>query len=312
MVIVADKHGRTDGATFKMLQKIDTEIPILLITRVENYEFNEEILKLAGKHFIVTDFVEYGWNWNFSRGTHLFGVNTDDFRLPFGNGAFNRLDAFLSENKPAMYFKRELLAVDVSDTVKPIEYPNWQPPFPAPTKEQFDERPISIFNFWGRSHEARVQLHGNIWKGASAGNYSVCDNLYYFNEFMREEKGEKWVSLWMPHYGRVDISNILSINAISKLSLSLPGAGVKCFRSTGESPVNSVMVMKSDDLAWSYPWEHGINCIKFSEFGEEIETIQYALKHSSLYEIFLKGIEIANKYQVDNYINHYLLPNIVQ
>lgn len=307
MVYVADANGSTDGTAYKFLQMIPADIPIVLVSRVLDYKFNESLLHLKGKKWILVDFIEFGWQWN--GDAHHWGVNTANFDFLSGV-EWERIDNFIASNSPAMAFKRELLKKDVTDICQPIEYPGWTNPYPVNTKEEFDARPIDVFNFWGRSHEARVQLHGDIWKGASAGGYSVCDNIYYFNEFMKEEKGRKWVSFWMPHYGRTDISNILAINGLSKLSMSLPGAGVKCFRSTGESPVNSVMVCKEDDLAWSYPWVDSENCFKFEDFGGEINTIKFALTDKRLYEIYREGIATADKYRVNNYINNYILPLI--
>jgi len=314
MVICADK-SRTDGVAFEFLQKVPTDIPILLISRSEHLNFNESVLDLAGKPFIVADYIENGWEWDQAE-TLIVGLNTAHFGDVCVSG-WERLDDFLAQNKPLKYFKRELLKKDRTDWICSIEYPNRQESFPIQTEAEFNARPIDVFNFWGRSHEARVQLHGDIWKGASKYGYSVCDNIYFFNDFMANEQGRKWVSLWMPHYRRVEIQHILAINGMSKLSMSLPGAGIKCFRSTGEAPCNSVMVCKQDSLAWAYEWVHGENCIKFSRFDEIVETANVALtipevynKWVNLYEIYLNGVATAEKYQVANYLQNYLLPLI--
>jgi len=289
---------------------INSPVPILFISRSENLTFNEEILKLAGKPFVVIDFIENGWLWD-GKGadaeTLVVRQNTAQFGDVCKNG-WERLDEFLAQNKPLKYFKRELLKKDASDWLLPIEYPNWNNSVHVEQKAEFNARPIDVLYFWGKSHEGRVQLHGEIWKNSSKSGYAVCDNLYYFNEFMKEEKGRKWVSLWIPHYGRVEIQNILSINGMSKLSVSMPGAGIKCFRSTCESPVNSVMVMQKNDLAWTYNWDDS-NCI-LVEPGKEIQGIEEALQDEHLYEVYLEGVKIAEKYRVDNYIKEYLLKKI--
>ena len=85
------------------------------------------------------------------------------------------------------------------------------------------------------------------------------------------------------------------------------------------------MVMRDDNLAWSYEWEHGINCIKipldihnFEEIkGREkqwkaIETIEKALKKDYLHEIYLNGLKTAQKYYLPNYIREYVNPIIKQ
>lgn len=136
----------------------------------------------------------------------------------------------------------------------------------------------------------------------------ICDNIYYVEGFLKHESNpKKWVSCQIPHYYRIDISQILGINGMSKLSLSPPGAGRFCFRHA-ESPVNSVMVLFDDEMAWSYPWEHGVNCVKINEFNE-VEEIANALR-TDLYKVYLNGVEHIKNYQHSNYINNYLLKEI--
>lgn len=318
MVILADKH-RTDNPANDFLKQIKTDIPILLLARSENLTFNEEVLSLNGKKYIIADYIENGWVWD-RKETLIVGKNIDKFPDVCQSG-WGLLDEFIRENPPALYFKRELLKKDVTDTLLPIEYCNWNNAFPAETKEQFDKRPISVFHYWGRSSDSRLIAHGEFWKNAARKGCTVCDNIYFFNAFMEDEKNNpnKWVSLWMPHYFRVPMSEILKINGMAKLSLSMPGAGVKCFRNCGESLTNSVMIMPEDNLAWSYEFINGKNCIQFpinddvSGIKNEWDVtgaIEEALKRTDLYEIYLEGLKAADWYRCDNYINNYLLPLI--
>jgi hypothetical protein len=311
-IITADKKI-TDGTMHRVLQHIDTDIPILLLSRVDELDFNEEILTLEGKKFVVVDVIEQGWNVEIKE-TLILGVNKADFMK--GEG-WVRLSDFLCRNEPILYLKRELLVNGVSDKVLPLEYPNFSKPFEVETKEQFNGRPLSIFNYWGRSHEARLLQHGMFWVNAARKGYAVCDNIYYFNNFMAEEKNpNKWITFHIPHYARIDISEILNINGMSKLALSLPGCGIKCFRST-EVIANSIMVMPEDNLAYSYPFEHSKNCIRFtiesvdgiSKEWKVCEAIEEALKRDDLYEIYLGSLEAAKFYQVDTYIPY--LENLI-
>lgn len=308
MIITADRFT-TDGSAHAFLLQINTNVPILLVSRVGDYKFNDDILSLKGKKYVLICFVEYGWDWRFEFG-HTWGVNTDKVDFLKGD-EYKKLDDFIRENPPALTFKRELLLNDVRDNVVPIEYPNYQPSYPVHTKEQFNSRLINCFYYWGRSSEYRVKLHSEIWANSSRNAASICDNIYYFNQYMAEEKSNnRWVTLNIPHYGRIDILNLLAINGSSKLSVSMPGAGIKCFRSTGESIVNSVAVMKEDKLAWTYPFTHLENCIKFNEYGEEIATIEEALRNDNLYEVYRNSLATAEKYQISNYIENYILPLI--
>ena len=307
MIYIADAHGVVDSVYHTLINHINCKIPILIVSYHDNFVFNEKLLSLKKGEFILIDFIEMGWDYDWSK--HSLDNYCKRFQGKAGD-EWAKFHEWVSE-KPLLIFKRELdIPTSKAGGYYPIEYPNLTNKYPVQTKEEFNARPIDLFSYWGRSNEIRVQTHGDIWKGASTYGYSVCDNLYYFNEFMKEEKGKKIVSLWIPHYGRTDISNLLAINGMSKLSLSLPGAGIKCFRSTGEAPVNSVMVCKNDNLAWSYPFIDGVNCIKWDNYLSLNQTIEIALKNENLYEIYLEGMETADKYRRDNYINNYILPLI--
>lgn len=312
MIITADANGRTDGTAHRFVQGIKSKLPIVLVSRCNDFVFNPALNGV--KDYILICFTEYNWDWD-RRITHQWGVNTNEFIELFQGIEWEKFDDFVCKNSPKLIFKRELLKKDKSDLLFPIEYPNWVSKQPTQSKQEFDKRLIDVFFYWGHSHECRIQLHGNIWLNSSVSGYSVCDNLYYFENFMKEEKGRKWVTFNMPHYGRTDIKNLMMINANAKLSVSLPGAGIKCFRSTGESPVNSVMVCQEDPLAWTFDWVDGYNCIKVPNDNSiesikgvgkspEIPVLEKSLKRDDLYDIYLNGVETADKYYYPNYISH--------
>jgi hypothetical protein len=304
-IITCDKKI-TDGTMHRILQHLETDIPILLLSKVDDLDFNEEVLSLEGKKFVVIDVIEEGWNVEIKESLVLGRNKLHNLK---GEG-WIRLDAFLAQNKPYLYLKRELLAKDVAENIIPIEYPSITPLLPAQTREEFNNRPISVFHYWGRSHEARLIQHGLFWVNAAIKGYAVCDNVYYFNNFMAEEQNSnKWVSFNIPHWARIDICELLKINGMSKLGLSLPGCGIKCFRTT-EIINNSVIIMPEDELAYSYPLVHGKNCLRFpinsvdgvSKEWDVINPIEAALKRDDLYDIYLAGLEAAKWYQVDNYL----------
>lgn len=315
MIYTADR-ATTDGVAFNMLSRLNVDIPILLLSRRDELDFNEQVLELEGKEYICVDYIENGWDVEFTE-TLVVGKNIHKFPFLKGYG-WQRLNEFMRTNPPKIYFKRELLEADKTSTVLPIEYPNWQSDYPIQPREFFDARPISALNFWGRSHEGRLMLHGEIWKFAARNGGAVCDNIYYLNSFLEHESSPlKLVTLNIEHYSRIDISEIMKINQMSKLSISLPGCGIKCFRSTGESVVNSVMVLPFDDLAYSYPLIHNGNCIMFkkpsvdgiSKEWDVMGAVKEALANQNLYDIYLEGKKIADFYRVDNYI-HFLKTKI--
>ena len=317
MIITADTQ-RCDTPALEMLRRVNTDVPILLISRSEELNFNEEILSLAGKKYVVADFIEAGWNAELTE-TLIVGENTHDFDYT-QKGGWSRLHDFMVENKPALYFKRELLAKDKTETILPIEYPNWQADYHLQLREDFEKRPIAALNYWGRSHEARLLLQGDIWRYAAKKGGAVCDNIYHLNGFLQHDTNPlKFVTLNIEHYSRIDISEIMKVNQMSKLSISIFGCGRKCFRNTGESIVNSICVLPEDELAYSYPFEHNKNCIKFSinndvtglqNEWDVMGAVEKALQNPNLYDIYLESKKIADWYRIDNYTKNYLNPLI--
>lgn len=305
-VIVADRQLQTDGVMFKVAGMVDSKLPIVLMSKTSRFKFNEELLGI--KDYLLWEVSEMNWDWKWNEhGSHQWGKNIEHFPQFSENDHYKRFNDWVAANPPKLVFQRELLKSDVTDTLIPIDYPCWFEAREIQDKKGFDGRPIDSFSFWGRSHEARLRLHANIWLAASEKGFSVCDNINYFEKFLMEEDSRKWVSLWMPHYGRIDIKEILGRQALSKTSIALPGAGIKTFRHA-ESSINSVMVKWRDGLAWAYSWDE-TNCILTSE-GNEIEGIQTALNNPNLYEIYRAGVANCQKYQVNNYIANYINPII--
>lgn len=305
-IITADRRNRTDGAAFQMLQSVSGSATAVLVAWTEGFEFNPDLLGIK-EDYVLVCFCEYGWDWDLNvTGTHIWGVNSYLFPRYY-NGDWIKFDNWVKENPPKLLLKRELLKIDETEKIRPIEYAVKGFAFEVQAKSEFEERPLSVFQYWGRSNECRLRIHADIWRHATEKGFSVCDNIYYIEKFLQEEKGEKWATFWIPHYYRVDISFLLNINYLSKLSLSWPGAGFKCFRSA-EAPINSVMVMHENNFAWAYEWNNS-NCI-LAKRDQEMNWIDGALENPNLYEIYLKGIENASKYQLNNYTQNYLSPLI--
>lgn len=298
MVLLADKRGICDTPAFEMLRRINSAIPIVLVSRVEEFQFNPELLKL-GKYILVC-YTEYVWDWDRS-DTHIWGFNTYKFTDRLTKGEWNLFDDFVRNNPPALTFKRELLQKDRSEKLQPIEYPCIvNIPEPASAQE-YNSRPFNVFNYWGRSHEARVKLHGNIWLNASENGAAVCDNIYYLQNFLdKEESKNKWVTLDIPWFSRVDIKEIMNINGLSKISISLAGSGLKCFRHS-ESPSSSLMAVEKNDYAWTFPWDE-TNSLPI-EIGKECEMINRYLKED-LYDRYVKGIENCRNYEINTYVKY--------
>ncbi len=305
MIVSPDANNQNDGSVIRICSHINSPVTIVPITRIHGFQFNTELLSL-GK-YILLDYSELHWNTH-NTETHLFGKNTSDYPEIYKGEEWQKFDEFVNNNPPQVYFKRELLKNDVTDTVLPIDYPCWTTPDIVQTKEQFDARPIKCFFYWGRSSEYRVKLHADIWLNSSKNNTAVCDNLFYLNAFLNEEScPNKWVTVNIAHYSRQQIETILQVNGLSKLSVSIKGSGSKCFRHL-ESSTNSVMVMDRDNLAWAYEWIDGVNCLKID--NTSIDELNELTHREGLYEIYLNGMQTVDKYRIDNYVNNYIHPII--
>lgn len=308
-VIIVDKNGRSDGAAYNFLQKINTDIPIVLVSRVEDVVYNPELDTLKGKPYVLIDFVELGWNWDMDYGHH-WAHNTDKFPEVFRSDGWKVFDNFVDNNKPIITFQRELLQESVSEKLVPICYPCIIDKVPLQSREQFNMRMLNVFFTWGLSNERRKWLHAKIWKKSSNYGYGVCDNIYYLKGFLQNESNpNKWFTCNIPHYCRLPVEEIMMLNGISKLSFSLPGAGKNCFRHS-ESPINSVMLMHDDETAWHQKdWVHNYNCVK-CEDGEEIQAAIEALNNQDLYDIYVNGVMTVDKFRVERYTKEYIEPLI--
>lgn len=300
-IISPDKNGVVDPIVVKILSQIDTATPLIPVTRTENFQFNESLLGLD--KYIICDYVEYGWQWDRAT-THIFGRNTNLFSEKFPGDEWKKFDDFVSKNTPVVYFKREMLA-NCKESVYPIDWASFHPS--AGIDNDYKNRQIEVFFSWGHSNEMRRRIHGEIFINSSKSGYGIIDNPYNIEKGLTEYK-RIWVALQIPHYARLPMEQIFFIQGKSKLSLSYPGAGVKCFR-MAESPINSIMVMQNDGMRYSYEWVDGWNCIK-TEIGKEIETVESALQRNDLAEIYQNSIETIKKYYLPTYCKHYIEPII--
>jgi len=303
-IILADNNGQVDSAYHTLVRHIQSSIPIVMISWVENFVFNPELLKI--KDYILICFCEYGYDAVLT-DTHLWGNNSEKFTRYY-TGDWVKFDDWVKENPPKLILKRELLKKDVSEKVQPIDYAATTQSIPIQSEEEFYHRPLSACYYFGRSHEGRLEIHSDIWKGATVYGYSVCDNIYYFNGFIQHESGKKYFSAHIPHYQRHPIEEVLIINGLAKIGIAPFGAGQKTFRSQ-EVSSNSVMLMWEDNLAWGIEWVHGFNCLK-CKIGEEVEIIEKWIKDPALYSIYLEGVKTWDRYRVGRYISEYINPII--
>ncbi len=307
LVINANKTGETDGSMANMLNRINCHTPIVIVSRCENFVFNDELLGL--QNYILCNAAEMGWDYDWGRKTPIFGhSHFNHYEDLFRGEGYKELNRFVADRRPMLTLQRELLKRDASEKVLPIEYCAW---YESPIQDEpaFNARPLEVFFNWGLSNPMRPNLHGDIWKRANDLGYSVCDTYYSLQKFFDEENNKrKWATINTAHYVRHPMQDVLQINGMSKISVCLWGAGRRCFRHS-ESPINSVMFLPEDDFAWTFNWVSGINCIKYRIGDNVVEVLNEATKRKDLYEIYLSGVENCKKYLLSNYTSY--LANII-
>src|SRR5436190_1060159 len=182
-IYIADANGTTDSAFHTLVKHVNSPIPIVMVSWAENFVFNEKLLEL--KDYVLVCFCEYGWDVHLT-DTHIWGVNSEKF-VRYYTGDWKKFDRWVKGNPPKLLFKRELLKKDVSDTVKSIEYPCLIDEWRVEPKEIFEQRPLNVFQYWGRSNEHRMRIHGQIWLNAYKRGFQVCDNIYFISKYLQEE-----------------------------------------------------------------------------------------------------------------------------
>lgn len=117
----------------------------------------------------------------------------------------------------------------------------------------------------------------------------------------------------------------------SKISIALEGGGIKC-RSHCEVPFFCAMAMPSIEVHESYPWIHGVNCIRLPydrncgegslvhnegrglvNIGASFQLLRHYLDNpDKLYQVYVNGMLNAEHYRIENYFRHWVGANIVK
>jgi hypothetical protein len=172
------------------------------------------------------------------------------------------------------------------------------------SRDIFNSRPIEVFFNWGYSHPIRQRMHGRIFSSAVHLNAHVVDS------WTQQLEARTWATIHTPHYERKPLSEVMRWQQRSKVSISLPGAGVKCFRSA-EAPVGAAVAMLEDDLAWSFPWIDSVNCIRIDK-DCHITRLAGIIREGDVYDIYRQGQDNIARYEQHRYANEYVIPEIAK
>lgn len=306
----ADAGNRSDGVmNHRLWDHIPNfvssgeDVTIVAISWFEDFKFNPELLNLNGKKWILADTLEHYSQWPDGK-SHLFGISeTPAFS---GNTEWQKFSSWVKQNPPILQFVRELFQEDVSKFIQPLEWPCYLPAWEIEPKINFDSRPLEVFFQYGISDCSRPMLHGDMLKQSCRDGYEVINSLDHIDVKLGQA-GRKWCAIHQPHTHRVHVNEVVRRQAQSKLTVSLKGAGWKCFRSS--EVVHSVPAMHSPNLAWSFPWVHGENCIILTNGREQIELLE-ALTRTDLHQIYVNAQLNMDNYRMPNYWDRHIKPAI--
>lgn len=90
--------------------------------------------------------------------------------------------------------------------------------------------------------------------------------------------------------------------------MSLPGAGVRCFRDF-EAAAGSIPAFAHTGLGWSFPFVHGQNCIEL-HLQKVWEDLYEATQRDDLYEIYVASQDNTQNYLGPNYVQRHIIPSI--
>ena len=312
------QSGNVDGPVDFILRHLPQEnkassieqcdVVIVPITHFHWFRFSEENMdKVKGKKWVLVDYSEFGWDWD-QETSYLWGRSMLDCPKFGESEHYRKFDQFVRENPPILTFQRELLKKDRADKLIPIEYTSHLQELGAQTNEEFLKRPLEVSYYWGRSSEDRVNVHASIFTSAVINGFDVLTQFNFVEPAIKDNpSSKKWLAVFAPHYARLDVNEVQPIIRKSKATIVMPGCGVKTFRH-GESCGDAIMAMPDNNLAWSYPWISGENCMDLSDLSCGFDLIDEV----RLCNIYRSAMENARNYRIDTYLRRWVVGNILQ
>lgn len=305
--------GKIDGTVkHQIIDRLQNQVSLseadVVVVPVSYFQWIRLDLDLVHlkKPWVCIDFMEYGPTWDVTE-TLLLGKNHNQ-ATDYQDAGWLALNDWVKDHPPILTFKRELLQKDACSTIKPLEFICHLEPYPLHDRNQYASRPFELSFCWGYSHESRPRLHGDIFKAMATHSLGVISDWDQFHpHFSNNPPARNWATMHVPWYARKPIADVMWLNERSKIGVSCYGRGLKSFRSSEMR--STIHALPEDDLAWSFPWVHGHNCLKFRN-GHEFEDLEQFTHRDDLYEIYCASEENLDHYRPYRYIHEYLLPAI--
>ncbi len=136
----------------------------------------------------------------------------------------------------------------------------------------------------------------------------VISSFEHYEGHMRDHPSARnWLSVFVPWFARKPVDTWRWFLQRAKIGVTLPGAGIVCFRST--EIVDCIPALLFDKREWSIPWEDGKNCIRL-RWEHEFEDLELATHRSDLYDIYKAAYETIDRYRGNRYVSEYVSPTI--
>lgn len=278
--------------------------------RFDGFRFDDKLNDIQ-KPWVLFSWSEFGWDdpretsylWSRDRLSHP----------AFQDDEWRKFDQFAKDHPPILTFQRELLAKDRSDRVQPIDYLAWLPEIGNDDRDTFLKRPFDVEFDFGRSHEARMWFHGAVFQNAGRFGYDVVSEFSHVPRAL-EDAGRKWLSVHVPHYARIDVLEVQKLVRQSTITVILPGAGQRTFRS-GERCSDAIMAMPRHRLAEVYPWDASNSIVlpeikTWSDAHDSCKVLADALMRTDLYELYCAATENALNFRAEPYCRRHIAANV--
>lgn len=317
------------GVGVSTLEECDA-VCIFVTYLAGNFVFDEDLatrISESKKPIILFDYSEYGGHHTH----HLLQYNLYGFQVEHKDllqGDYRKTHEFLLANQSLVkcYFKRELSAANdltkVPFRVVPLEFvaPVYCDDVVPDTKEQYYARPCIIDFIWGFSNLSRPFLHGELLLHMQKFNCKYALSIRQATECLKTPSDPFILLTNVDWYERINTAELMNFQRQSHMVIDMYGCGLKCFRNV-ESTLNCLSVKQDPSkLVWTYPWEHGVNCITLptkensnivdSKRAVDIILNYWRFERDSLYSMYLKSIEMNQLYSPKNYVPNCIVKNI--
>jgi len=296
------------------------ECDIIFIVPVfhsKEYFLNTELaarIDRSKKPIAFFDYNELGW-WVNDLYDHIFGINTiqgtqfgeNELLVPYEYLSEWMRSMFLAKRVVA-YFKRELHKTTrekyPDKNIYPIDWVNHIVWDTIDTEQEYNARPIEILFIFGQSHPQRMSFVSSVISFAQVYEWGICTDPSDIEHI----PGKKVAMFHRGHWNRLSQQEMYNLQSQAKITVSMPGYGVKCFRDA-EAPVNSLLAIMKTDIVRMIDWSVAGAVMMVQ--GKMFSQLENALSNSAeLYSRYLSCVKQSENSKPNKIWYDYILPKL--